>query len=591
MPNKKLILVILLALVLPLLVLAARQIQDTRKRAAGSNEVGMRFSPASGTFTAGEQVRVKVVMHKLATRTINVSGVQAVLNVSDKFNIDSVQCEAPFNALPFVRINGQSVTLMCAIASVANPVAVTSADLPFASLNLTVADAAVDGPAPIAFSSTRATEAGIAGQAPDVSTAGTTGDYNIGGGGISPTLPDGVTVTPPVTGDVVLSFSPGTVVVPPSKPVKIMAQVGSNNIAFTRTVITFDQAKINLGSEISTNPNLSTIVEKTSMATANSQGKAIIVVATAPTDSKPTGSFELASFTLSGISTQANDTASINFETTDMQFVEGAGQQLTIGVIPLGVTVNGQDISITPPTGNDFEVPIGTKDVINVDIAQGPTPTGAQPTDVPGNIPQITFSAVLSHSQNNPDLYFRLRVKDELFFLDNPNIILSPSCNVPSAGDKDYYIPMRAVGTIYKPVSSIGIPPPSGVNVANVTADGWVILDGVNENRYYSLILKAPKFRGSQMVDHVFLRGGQRTDQIYSWVNNPLEPGDLPNPNNQMLQDCTVNSIDISLMIARIGNTGTNEIEVADVNFDGIVNGNDISKVVNTLSTKPDDDL
>ena len=226
-----------------------------------------------------------------------------------------------------------------------------------------------------------------------------------------------------------------------------------------------------------------------------------------------------------------------------------------------------------------------------VDIGQGPTPTGAQPTDVPGNIPQITFSSQLAHTQNNPDLFFRLRVKDELFFLDNPNTVLSPTCQNPSQGEKDFYIPMRAQGTIYKPVSSISVIPPSGVNIANVTADGWVILDGISENRYYSFILKAPKFRGTQVEEHVYLRGGQRTDQVYSWINNPLEPGDLPNPNNQLLQDCTVNSIDISLLISTLGSINQADLDVADVNFDLIVNGNDIAKVVNTLSTKPDDDL
>ena len=72
--NKKLILVIVLALVVPLLVMAARQIQELRGRAAGSNEVGIRFSPESGTFSPGQQVTVKIAMHKLAQRSINVYG-------------------------------------------------------------------------------------------------------------------------------------------------------------------------------------------------------------------------------------------------------------------------------------------------------------------------------------------------------------------------------------------------------------------------------------------------------------------------------------------------------------------------------------
>jgi hypothetical protein len=58
-----------------------------------------------------------------------------------------------------------------------------------------------------------------------------------------------------------------------------------------------------------------------------------------------------------------------------------------------------------------------------------------------------------------------------------------------------------------------------------------------------------------------------------------------------MSQDCTVNSVDLSMLISRIGSIDAGNLAVADVNFDGIVNGNDVSKVVNTLSTKPDDDI
>lgn len=571
-----------LLLVLPLIVLGALQVQNLVKRAAGSNEVGMRFTPSSGVLTPGQQITVKVAMHKLALRTINVSGAQAVIDVSSKFVIDSADCEAPFNGLPFTKINGQSVTIMCAIATTANPVPVNSSDLVFAQLNLTVLNSAGEGNAEIGFTSTRVTEAGIPGQAPDVSTAGTGATFSISSSGeITPTQPD--------TGDVTLSFSPSSVNLPPASNVKIMADSGGKFIAFVRAVITFDNSKVNLNSEITTNPQLSTIVEKTGRVNANQLGRANIVIAAAPTDSQPSGVFELASFSLTNISTTA-DSTQMSFDISDMQIVDGTGQELSIGSSVLSIIINGSNV--TPSPGGEFEIPIGEKDQLVIDIGgEGPTPTGGLPTDVPGNVPQITFSAVLAHTQSNPDMYFRLRVKDELYFLDNPGVVLNPSCTTPGPGDKDFYIPMRAQGTIYKPVPSINIPVPSGVNVADVTADGWVILNGVSQNRYYSLLLKAPLFRGSEMAEHVFLKGGQKPEQVFSWINNPLEPGDLPNPNNQMLQDCTVNSIDISLIVARIGSTNTPDLSVGDVNFDNIVNGNDVSKVVNTLSTKPDDDL
>src|SRR3989338_3969530 len=356
--NKKLILIILLAGLLPLLILAARQIQELRGRAAGTSEVGVRLTPSSGTFNPGEQMTLKIAMHKLATRAINVSGAQAQILVSDKFTINSASCEAPFNSLPFTRITGQNITVMCAISSAETPVAVTAADLPFATLNLTVAGSAVAGSGPVTFTSTRVTEAGVSGQAPDVSTAGESGNYDVGGGG----------GTPPVTGDVVLSFSPGQVNLPPDSTVKIMADSGTKKVGFTRTVFTFDPAKINLASEITaTNPNLSTPVEKTSMAVANQQGKAVIVVASSPSDIPPGGVFEMASFTIKAISTAANDTATINFLTSDMQYIDEANQILTLGAIPLSITLNGQNVTVTatpPITGGVTATPPVTGDVV-----------------------------------------------------------------------------------------------------------------------------------------------------------------------------------------------------------------------------------
>ena len=73
-----------------------------------------------------------------------------------------------------------------------------------------------------------------------------------------------------------------------------------------------------------------------------------------------------------------------------------------------------------------------------------------------------------------------------------------------------------------------------------------------------------------------------------------MEPGDLPDPNNSHKQDCTVNSIDLTLIETILDSqeqSGQSNLDIADVNYDGIVNANDLSKVVKTLSTKPDDDI
>ena len=422
------LILLLVVLALPIFIFVVGRVNlDIRNRAAGTNEIGIGFTPGSGSYAPGTAVTVKIALHKLAQRSIIVSGAQAVINVNEKFVINGAACEAPFNGLPFTKINGTAVTVMCAVGAGSQPVSVGTADVAFASLSLTVDSYAQDGTAALAFTSTRATEAGIAGQAPDVSTAGTAANFTISATAASPTTAGGAS---------------------------------------------------------------------------------------------PTGIY-----------------------------------------------------------GSDFEIPIGTKDQVGVNIGSAGS-----------NIPKITFSAVLNQTQNNPDLYFRLRVKDELFFRDNPNIPLNPTCDTPGAADRDFYIPMRAQGNIYRPVTSINQPPPGGF-VANVDANGWVTLTDVVPDRFYSLILKAPKFRGGLVAEHVNLISGQDNSQIFDFSSNPLEPGDVPDPNNGLAQDCTVNSIDISLIVSRIGSTGTGELEVADVNFDNIVNGNDVAKVVNTLSTKPDDDL
>jgi len=164
---------------LPALLLAAKNRQDIRNYAAGSGEAGVEFAPAGGNVTHNQVLTLTVNMYKIASRAISVSGAQAVFTVDSRFTIGSATCVAPFDGLPFVKVSGQSVTVMCAIASGGSPVALTSANKPFANIKLTVGASAPLGAANVTFTSTRVTEAGIAGQAPDVSTGGETASFNV----------------------------------------------------------------------------------------------------------------------------------------------------------------------------------------------------------------------------------------------------------------------------------------------------------------------------------------------------------------------------------------------------------------------------
>src|SRR3989344_1545133 len=119
--KKKIRLVVVLLLMLPVLIYATRLIQDIRKQAAGTNEIGIKFSPSTGTYTMGDNINLKIVVENISQRFINISGVQAVFNVGDAMIINNANCLAPFNGLPSVKIIGQQVTVFCAISPGTNP--------------------------------------------------------------------------------------------------------------------------------------------------------------------------------------------------------------------------------------------------------------------------------------------------------------------------------------------------------------------------------------------------------------------------------------------------------------------------------------
>lgn len=233
-----------------------------------------------------------------------------------------------------------------------------------------------------------------------------------------------------------------------------------------------------------------------------------------------------------------------------------------------------------PPSGREkYIIDAGDKQSLVINIG-------------PSVNPQIKFKAKLASLRAYPELYLKLRVKDELAFMDrqNSSTVSTDTCNNPTLPDRDFLIPMKATGDIYSPVQQISQPVPAGAIVASVGGDGWVILDGMVPGRYYTLYLKGPKTRKSKVLEHFLLQPNQVSTQDFDWTGKLLDPGDLPDPANGMKQDCTINSADWSLEKARIGSTDGDNLAVCDVNYDGICNAGDSVAILDTLSKRPDDD-
>lgn len=69
-----------------------------------------------------------------------------------------------------------------------------------------------------------------------------------------------------------------------------------------------------------------------------------------------------------------------------------------------------------------------------------------------------------------------------------------------------------------------------------------------------------------------------------------LEGGDLPNPNDGGKQDGVVNSVDFGLMNNRLGSTAEEDLAIADLDLNGIVNVTDRILLRNTLETRYEED-
>ncbi len=124
------------------------------------------------------------------------------------------------------------------------------------------------------------------------------------------------------------------------------------------------------------------------------------------------------------------------------------------------------------------------------------------------------------------------------------------------------------------PVTHVG----NGVYLANnVNLAGLTNLDNI------TFFVKGPKHLAKE-VGAAFPVPVQ--NPVIDWTSGELEGGDT------IPQDGVVNSQDISRIIEllEVLNPNQGQLDVGDLNYDGVVNGADVTELILTLSTKKDED-
>lgn len=179
--------IVLLALLIPLFFL--RQLTEERqiveREAVGTGEVRMHIQPTNVTVDPGERFETNIVLTKTADRSITISGAQAVIVLTGPISVvteDDISCGPEFDGLVFKQISGQTVTIMCTVSpGSSNVINLTTADVLFATVAMTVDGSAAGQSASVQFNANRVTEANDQNEVPDVSTAGETATYTISG--------------------------------------------------------------------------------------------------------------------------------------------------------------------------------------------------------------------------------------------------------------------------------------------------------------------------------------------------------------------------------------------------------------------------
>lgn len=153
----------------------------------GTNEADVYFDPGTGIKQPGDSFEVKAMIRKTAgvNRTIRVSGAEIAFQSGKGLviNKDRSICLAPYNGLPFIKIEGNKAVFMCAAGLGTAIPELTSEGFPFASISLTMKTDALSGQVAgkltVEKNSTRVTESGEEGKAKNVAAQGTDASFEI----------------------------------------------------------------------------------------------------------------------------------------------------------------------------------------------------------------------------------------------------------------------------------------------------------------------------------------------------------------------------------------------------------------------------
>ena len=141
------------------------------------------------------------------------------------------------------------------------------------------------------------------------------------------------------SGTIKLSFDPENIAMNQGQEsiVKIMADSGTKEVAFTRISINFDRNTVNLKDTIVPNPLLNTVIDSTPADEANASGKALLVIAASPESKRPSGKFEIAALTLIG---KTAGKSALTFDSSDMQIASGDALEMEYKTFPAQISVN-----------------------------------------------------------------------------------------------------------------------------------------------------------------------------------------------------------------------------------------------------------
>lgn len=126
-----------------------------------------------------------------------------------------------------------------------------------------------------------------------------------------------------------------------TRSIQLMLDAKTNQIGFTHVELTFDKSKIKLSSEIQTTNKLKTVVQKTSMAEANSSGRVVIALGLATQDrgNPPTGVFDLATLVFKSNTSSANQSTSVVIDTSKVQIVDIVPNELSFTARNANLTI------------------------------------------------------------------------------------------------------------------------------------------------------------------------------------------------------------------------------------------------------------